>query len=96
MLYHILLTNVLQFSGVFFKYAKYSSHIYKKIFQYYVGGYFTSFNHPSGEWKVRRIYTKFSLTESVLKCLKLNANLSVCYVKKKQKTKKKGERKKGK
>ena len=38
MLYHILLTNVLQFSGVFFKYAKYSSHIYKKIFQYYVGG----------------------------------------------------------
>ena len=65
----------------------------KKNFNITLGGYFTSFNHPSGEWKMRRIYTKFSLTESVLKCLKLNANLSVCYVKKE---KKKGERKKGK
>ena len=59
MLHYILFTNVLQFSGVFFKYAKYSSHIYKKIFQYYVEGYFTSFNHPSGEWKMRWKYTKF-------------------------------------
>lgn len=50
MLYHILLTNVLQFFCVFFKYAKYSNHIYKKNFQYYVGGVFYLFQ--SSIWRM--------------------------------------------
>ena len=55
MLYHILLTNVLQFSGVFFKYAKYSSHIYKKFFQYYVGGGRVFYLFQSSIWRMENV-----------------------------------------